>query len=97
MIEYNKFSVTELVALVRKDDRCALIEIFDRYHSYLYSFANERLNDSELAKEVVCDAFNEMGENRETADIRKAVTVFLLTLKGMENSYKFLCSERYQT
>jgi DNA-directed RNA polymerase specialized sigma24 family protein len=57
MAKYNRFSDTELIDLLRKEDNRAFIEIFDRYYILLFSFACRRLDDKEIAKDLIHDAF----------------------------------------
>lgn len=95
MIEYVMLSEAQLVSLLRKGDRCALLEIFDRYHGVLFSLANEWLNDDELAKDLVCDVFGEIWEKRKTVTIQSTVNGFLLTLIEAEEAYELLCNKLY--
>ena len=80
MAKYNRFSDTELVDLLRKEDNRAFIEIFDRYYVLLYSFACRRLDNKEIAKQLIYDAFSDIWAKRETVNIPGELISFLFTL-----------------
>lgn len=80
MKKYNRFSDTELVDLLRKEDNRAFIEIFDRFYVLLFSFACRRLDDKEIAKDLIHDAFSDIWEKRETVNIPGELGAFLFTV-----------------
>ncbi len=80
MAKYNRFSDTELVDLLRKEDNRAFIEIFDRYYVLLFSFACRRLDNKENAKDMIHDAFSDLWEKRITANIPGELGAFLFTV-----------------
>lgn len=80
MTYYKKFSDSELVDLLRQGDNCAFIEIFDRYYVLLFSFTCRRLNDKELSKDLIHDAFAHIWEKRETVNIPGELGAFLFTV-----------------
>lgn len=80
MTYYKNFSDTELVDLLREGDHCAFIEVFDRYYVLLFSFTCRRLNDKELSKDLIHDAFADIWEKRETVNIPGELGAFLFTV-----------------
>lgn len=80
MADYDNFSETELVDLLRRGDHAAFIEIFDRYKEKLCAFTNRRLNDKEATLDLIHDAFADIWEKRETVRIPGALGAFLYTV-----------------
>lgn len=80
MADYKNFSDTALVDLLKQGDNVAFIEIFDRYYILLFSFACRRLNDKEIAKDLVHDAFAAIWEKCQTVNIPGELAAFLFTV-----------------
>lgn len=80
MSHYNNFSDAELVGLLAEGDNAAFIEVFDRYYVLLFSFACRRLDDKEIAKDLIHDAFADIWEKRETVNIPGELAAFLFTV-----------------
>lgn len=80
MTYYKNFSDAELTDLLKEGDNCAFIEVFDRYYILLFSFTCRRLNDKELSKDLIHDAFADIWEKRETVNIPGELGAFLFTV-----------------
>ena len=90
MSHYKNFSDAELIDLLREGNNNAFIEIFDRYYILLFSFACRRLDDREIAKDLIHDAFADIWEKRETVNIPGELRTFLFTVvkNRILNHYK---------
>jgi len=80
MADYKELSDAELVGLLRASDDAAFIEIFNRYSTLLFSFTYRRLNDKELSKDLVHDAFAGIWEKRLTVNIPGELAAFLFVV-----------------
>lgn len=80
MADYKSFSDTALVDRLKEGDNVAFIEIFDRYYILLFSFTCRRLNDKEIAKDLVHDAFADIWEKCQTVNIPGELAAFLFTV-----------------
>lgn len=80
MNHYKNFSDAELVDLLKEGNNAAFIEVFDRYYVLLFSFACRRLDDKEIAKDLIHDAFADIWEKRETVNIPGELGAFLFTV-----------------
>lgn len=79
-INYKDLSDADLVLRLRNSDDAAFIEIFDRYNILLFSFTCRRLNDKELSKDLIHDAFADIWEKRMTVNIPGELIAFLFTV-----------------
>lgn len=80
MADYKNLPDTTLVDLLKQGDNVAFIEIFDRYYVLLFSFTCRRLNDKEIAKDLVHDAFAAIWEKCQTVNIPGELAAFLFTV-----------------
>jgi RNA polymerase sigma factor (sigma-70 family) len=80
MSHYKNYPDTDLVDLLKEGNNIAFIEIFDRYYVLLFSFACRRLDDKEIAKDLIHDAFADIWEKRETVNIPGELGAFLFTV-----------------
>lgn len=69
MREYSKYSDTELLVLLKQEDRAAFTEIYNRFKGILYVHACKRLKDNSEAEDAVHDLFARLWLNRETIQI----------------------------
>ena len=63
MQDVSKYTDVELVYLLRKGDREAFSEIFNRYHLQLFRFTYKKVKEEEVAKDVVQDIFVRLWAN----------------------------------
>lgn len=78
MIRYDKLSEPELISLLKQNNSKAFIEIWNRYHTLLFSFAYRRINDKESSKDLVCEAFADIWEKRVILNIPGELGPFLI-------------------
>ena len=69
MTNYSAQSDTELLNLLRLDDRAAYTEIYDRYALVLLGHAYNKTRDREEAKDVVQEVFTMLWAKRETLQV----------------------------
>ncbi len=73
----HKFSDQQLAELLRKGDRLAFTEIYNRYKKLLYIFAYRRLGDIEEVNDLLHDLFLSIWTNREEIDIQYTLSTYL--------------------
>ncbi|WP_316819258.1 RNA polymerase sigma-70 factor [Pedobacter nyackensis] len=78
--EYKGLADNQLILLLSKDDEHAFAEILDRYYILLFSFAYRRLDDKELARDLIHDAFTAIWEKRATLVITGVVEAYLVQI-----------------
>lgn len=66
MAAYSAYTDQELVALLKKGERDAFTEIFNRYNKLLYSHVYNKLRDEEGSRDLVQDVFVVLWEKRDT-------------------------------
>lgn len=66
MAAYSVLSDAELTSLLKKGDRQAFAEIFDRYQQVLYRHAYNWLQDAEAVRDALQDLFTVIWEKRES-------------------------------
>jgi len=77
MTLYSKFPDDELIILLKKDDRNAYAEIFNRYKAPLYIFAYKKIGDREEAKDLVHELFVNTWEKRAQANMPGGLAPYL--------------------
>ncbi|WP_293933002.1 RNA polymerase sigma factor [Sphingobacterium sp. UBA6645] len=65
MDNYNILSDSELVTLLKRQDRSAFAEIYDRYSMMIYYKINQMLRDENVSKDLVQDLFTSIWEKSE--------------------------------
>ncbi|MEZ0454713.1 RNA polymerase sigma-70 factor [Sphingobacterium thalpophilum] len=65
MDNYNILSDSELVTLLKRRDRSAFAEIYDRYSMMIYYKINQMLRDENVSKDLVQDLFTSIWEKSE--------------------------------
>ena len=76
--DLREFSDQRLLALLKKNDKQAFSELYNRYWEPLYKFGFSVLEDEGYAKDVVQDIFFAIWRNRMTLDIRN-LSAYLFT------------------
>lgn len=69
---------TKLWMLVKKNDKAAFSELFNRLYTLLCLFSKRYTNDMTTAKEIVQDIFIYLWENRYGIKINKSIKAYLL-------------------
>ena len=77
MLDYSKYSDSELADLFRKGDDTAFKEIYIRYDKLLYLFAAKKLQDQNEAMDVVQDIFIWILNNREKFALKTSLSSYL--------------------
>ncbi|WP_312788964.1 RNA polymerase sigma-70 factor [Sphingobacterium sp.] len=65
MDTYKVLSDSELVSLLKKRDREAFAEIYDRYSMMIYYKVNQMLREEDIAKDIVQDLFTAIWEKSD--------------------------------
>lgn len=79
MAQYAAYIDEALVPLLKKGDREAYTEIYNRYHGLLYIFAYNRLKDREEAKDIIQELFLKLWYNHASIKISGRLSVYLYT------------------
>jgi RNA polymerase sigma-70 factor (ECF subfamily) len=69
MIDYKKPSETDLIEGLRAGDRDAFTIIYKEYWYRMFTVANRKLQNRELAEELIQDVFTRLWKERETIRI----------------------------
>jgi RNA polymerase sigma-70 factor, ECF subfamily len=73
-------SNTELVLLLKKDDRVAFYHIYERYSKRLYGFVLRYIKQEADAEEIVQEVFIKIWEVRNRLDVYSSFESFLFTI-----------------
>ncbi|SDL56120.1 ECF sigma factor [Pedobacter sp. ok626] len=55
MLDYSRYSDTDLLKLFQKGDAIAYREIYDRYWQLLFRFSGKLMQDNSIAEDIVQD------------------------------------------
>jgi len=80
MPSYNKISDDQLIILLKKDDRQAFTEIYNRYAKSLTGFAASKLYNLDDARDILHDMFVKLWENREQINIESNLQSYLFSI-----------------
>jgi RNA polymerase sigma-70 factor (family 1) len=82
MLPYNITSIedNDLFLLIKSNNEKAFAEIYKRYNKKLYELALFYLKDSEIAKDIVQDAFLRLWESRYSICIQTSLGNYLYTV-----------------
>ncbi|HTM97920.1 MAG TPA: RNA polymerase sigma-70 factor [Pedobacter sp.] len=69
MFSYTKLSDQELLALLKRSDRTAFAEVYDRYKVLLHTHAYKKFSDREEVKDIIQDVFTTLWKNRESNEL----------------------------
>ena len=67
---YTSYTDDQLLALLARNDELAFTEIYNRFWKKLFAVAYNRMQDQELAEDIVHDVFVSLWANRSTAEIK---------------------------
>ncbi|MDB4904445.1 MAG: polymerase subunit sigma-70 [Mucilaginibacter sp.] len=77
MAAFGKFTDNELTFLLKDGDHAAFEEIFKRYNKLLFLYAFKKLQDRELAKDLVQDVFTWLWDNHRDYNIKTTLCGYL--------------------
>lgn len=77
---YSKLTDADLIALLREDDRHAFTEIYERYHSLLYIYANKKLHDKIESQDVVQDTLITLWHKRKDFSPNVSLAAYLYAM-----------------
>jgi RNA polymerase sigma-70 factor (family 1) len=77
MANYNTFTDSELILLLKEDNDAAFREIYLRYDKLLYLYAYKKLRNKEEAKDVVQDVFTWLLNNRGDIGLKVSLSGYL--------------------
>ena len=77
--DYSELSDSELVVLIKKDDKSAFEYLFRSYYTQLFKFAYKFVNGKAPAEDVLQEVFLNIWENRDRLSINSSVKSYLFT------------------
>lgn len=77
MAIYSSFTDLELIALLKKNDKVALAEIYKRYQGVLYSHAYRRLPDREEVRDIIQELFVYLWTSRQQLHMTTSLSSYL--------------------
>jgi RNA polymerase sigma-70 factor (ECF subfamily) len=69
MREYHSYDNKTLLGLMSKSNELAFTELYNRFWQKLFGIAYNRLQDTQLAEDIVHDVFASLWNNRKKVDI----------------------------
>lgn len=79
MLDYKKCSDDELTVLMRRDDRIAFTEIYDRFRGIMYIYSRKISKGEQEAEDMVQDVFISLWDKRETFKLSGPLSSYLYT------------------
>ncbi|MBB5622976.1 RNA polymerase sigma-70 factor (ECF subfamily) [Pedobacter cryoconitis] len=79
---YSYFSDVMLLEHLKKGDRLAFIEIFERYWKKVYNESYKRIKNPKLAESITESVFVNLWEERENGKIDKLLPYLLASLRS---------------
>lgn len=76
---YNKLSDADLSVLLKENDERAFTEIYERYHSLLYIYAQKKLHNKLEAQDIVQDVLVTLWNKRLDFSLKVSLASFLFT------------------
>lgn len=80
MLDYSRYSDTDLLKLFQKGDAIAYREIYDRYWQLLFRFSRKLMQDNSIAEDIVQDIFTVLWVKREQLDLNMPLAAYLYKL-----------------
>jgi RNA polymerase sigma-70 factor (family 1) len=78
-MDYVKIDDTELMALLKKGDHTAYLEIYDRYKTALQSHAWKKLGQAQDVQDVIQELFTELWVRRHALTLTTGLANYLYT------------------
>ncbi|MBL1409426.1 RNA polymerase sigma-70 factor [Sphingobacterium faecale] len=79
MLPYQQLSDSDLLKLLKSDDQKAFTELYERYHSLLYIYANKKLEANSQSLDIVQDILLSIWNKRSTLHITVTLRSYLFT------------------
>lgn len=76
-LDYKNLSDHELSSFLKREDRLAFTEIYDRYWAVLYLHARRMLRSKEEAQDVVQELFTQLWQNSSQLDVQVKLSSYL--------------------
>jgi RNA polymerase sigma-70 factor (ECF subfamily) len=77
MQRYKGLSDVKLIEMLRESNHAAYTEIFQRYFHLIFRHAVRKLNNEEIAKDIVQDVFTSLWLKRTTINIKSNLSGYL--------------------
>ncbi|MNK06725.1 ECF RNA polymerase sigma factor SigW [compost metagenome] len=77
--DYDRFSDQELAELLSEADRNAFSQIFKRYNRILFVHAYKKLEQQEVAEDIVQEVFSVLWQKRENINVATNLSGYLYT------------------
>lgn len=79
MVSYSNLSDDQLVLLLKRGDRIAFTQIYERYKYMLYAHAFRRLRNEEESEDMIHDLFATLWKRHETFELKTHLQAYLYT------------------
>jgi RNA polymerase sigma-70 factor (ECF subfamily) len=86
-MKYNLLNDDQLVELLKKDNKCAFEEIYNRYWYKLYGIAYHQTGTKEEAEELVHDLFESIWLKRHQSIIRHLSAYLVVSIRHLTTNY----------
>jgi RNA polymerase sigma-70 factor (family 1) len=70
----------ELAGEIKKSNKKALETFYFRYYKMLFHFTVSRLQDSEIAKEIIQEIFKRLWQNRKNINTKKSIKDYIFKI-----------------
>ncbi|WP_256006802.1 sigma-70 family RNA polymerase sigma factor [Pedobacter deserti] len=80
---YTALSDLELIDMLKVNDHLAYTEIYNRYQGLLIAFSFKKLQDEDIAKDLVQDLFVKLWTKRETLTISNLPGFLVTSMKNL--------------
>lgn len=77
MLIYGAYKDEELYSLLKKGDKNAFMEIFERYYNLLIIYTEKRIRNRAQAEDVVQEVYFSLWKRRDVIDIDTSLTGYL--------------------
>lgn len=77
MLDYSRYSDSDLLRLLQSGDRLAYVEVYDRYWLSLYRHAKKMLQNTDEAKDVVQDVFVMLWSKQDEITLTVSLSAYL--------------------
>lgn len=96
MVAYSELTDFNLLDLLKKGDRLAYTQIYDRYERLLFMHAYSRIGKTEEARDVVQDVFIALWNTRERLEVATSFRAYLFT-SVRNRIFTLLAKEKLQS
>jgi RNA polymerase sigma-70 factor (family 1) len=78
----NNDVLISLIKRLKKSDHIAFKQIFEHFHEKVFNFLVFKINDAELAEDLLQDTFVRLWENRQILNEKQSITSYIFTIAG---------------